>query len=854
MTSVNPTVDDIPFPLRFPGRQLCWIVAVALSLFQSTGKAQSVSADSSPVPLVAGGRAQAEIVVGASAGEGAKYAAIELQKYLHALSGADIGITPDGQSTSQSSQQTWILIGGPDQNRLVKQAVDAGLTGFPGLKSDGFVLKTYHLGQRPVVVAGGNDDAATMYAVFELVNQLGVTFRLTGDILPAQRLSMEIPPLNVRMEPAIQQRGFLVEASHHPSITMLSYQDYVRLLDQMAKMKYNNLNIWWFAYSPFLSYSYKGEPKQIGDMSTKESGYLNSVYAGVGNRTTDDVTIGKHWFPGRRLAPPELQNVETPDEAFTSAQDLLRRVIRYANTRHVKVWLVDEISVLPPNLARHGERIGDLPFEVVFGTFMHPLDPVNREIQANRLKAYIDTYPEAAGYLLNFSEVYVPQNNARHRDFYAQQEATYQELRPLMIPWADRFDIGSTAIADSDIGYFDLFKYLMAKRDEFAPKAKLGLMTVGRGYVLPLFDKMLPKDVPLMTFDSGGRCGYGTPQGMPMSYFGGMGERQRIMTPYLDDDCDTLGLQFNVGVYTQKDRIFMDGPKYGLTGVAPWMVEPRGTEANSSFLAEADWNPQLTLEDFYKVYSSRLFGAKAAPDMYQAFMTLEDNQAYLLREGPGYGKEPRPITMPCCGPLPELSVVYKYSLQENPFDGPKDPGWTEFITASPQEIAIFEGAIPLLDKALKCMTAAGPNVEPQGKQELAYLSNRTEAYRDAIRAEITERKALLAFDKAFRTKDAISHEQFVTDLEASLKLFEAARQQAEITTTKYAEIIDYPSDLETLYNLNVGTLMGFDVIRQWMQKIVNFQEGKPYTEHVPFERLFPLRDVRFAPGPKTANN
>ena len=37
--------------------------------------------------------------------------------------------------------------------------------------------------------------------------------------------------------------------------------------------------------------------------------------------------------------------------------------------------------------------------------------------------------------------------------------------------------------------------------------------------------------------------------------------------------------------------------------------------------------------------------------------------------------------------------------------------------------------------------------------------------------------------------------------------------------------------------------MGFDVIRQWMQKIVNFQEGKPYTEHVPFERLFPLRDV-----------
>jgi hypothetical protein len=795
----------------------------------------------SVVPVAGGGKAQAVIVIGQAGEECGKYAATELQKYLHALSGVEIGIVTDGLSTKQSPRQALILIGGPDQNRLVKQAVDAGLTGFPGLKPDGFVLKTYRLDERPVVVAGGNNDAATMYAVFELVEQLGVTFRLTGDIVPAQRPSLEIPALNLRMEPAIEQRGFLVEASHHPSITMLSYEDYVRLLDQMAQMKYNDLKIWWFAYSPFLKYAYHGEPKQIGDMSTKDSGYLNTVYAGVGSHTTDDVSIGKSWFPGRRLAPRELQHVETPDEAFAPAQDLLRRVIRYANSRHIKVWLVDEMAVLPPNLARHGERIGPLPFEIVYGTFMHPLDPINREIQVNRLKALIDTYPMAAGYLLNFSEMYIPQNNAKHRAFFAQQQATFNELRPLMQPWADRFFIGGPAMIDSNIGYFDLFKYLLAKRDEIAPKAKLGLMTVGRGYVMPLFDKMLPKDVPFLTFDSGGRCGYGTPGGMPMSYFGGMGQRERTMTPYLDDDCDMLGMQFNVGVYTQKDRIFTDGVKYGLTGVAPWMGQPRGTEANSSFLAEAAWHPQLTLEEFYKEYSARLFGAKAAPDMYQAYLTLEENQAYLAREAPGFGRGPSPTTMTCCGALPEVSLVYKYSLQENPYDGPRDAGWTEFIIDSPQVNGIFEGSICLLDKALRSMGVAESKVEPRGKHELAYLINRTKAYRDDMRAEITEREALLSFDQAFRTRNAVPNEQFVADLEASLKLFEAAHQQAQIATTEYAEIIDYPSDLETLYNLNVGTLMGFDLIRQWMQKIVNFNEGKPYTEHVPFERLFPGR-------------
>jgi hypothetical protein len=642
---------------------------------------QFVSGKPGPVsvPVASGGKAQTVIVVGQAAGESTKFAANELQKYFRELCGAEVAIVSDQQGSANSAERSRILVGGPDGNRLVKQAVDSGVSGFAGLKPDGFVLKTALLDQRPVVVAGGADDAGTMYAVFELVRQLGVTFRLTGDVVPARRAALEIPALDLRMEPAIAQRGFLVELSHHPSVTMLSYQDYVRMLDQMAKMKYNDLKLWWFAYSPYLKYSYRGEVKQIGDISTKESGYLNSVYAGGGTHTTDDVAIGKHWFPGRRLAPPELQQVETPDEAFAAAQDLVRRIIRYAKGRQIKVWLADEISVVPPNLARHGERIGVLPFEGVFGTFLHPLDPVNREIQVNRLKAFADTYPEAAGYLLNFSEVYEAQNNAKHRSFYAEQQAAFQELRPLMLPWADRFHIGRPAMIDSDIGYFDLFKYLLAKRDEVAPKAKLGLMTVGRGYVLPLFDKMLPKDVPFMTFDTSGRCGYGTPEGMPMRYFDGMGTRERTMTPYLDDDCDMLGLQFNVGVYTEKDRIFADGMKYGLTGVSPWMVEPRGTEANSSFLAEADWNPQLTLQQFYRIYSERLFGANAAPDMNRAFLSLEDNQAYLAEHSPGYGRDQQPTTISCCGILADVRLIQSYSQQANPFDGPKDPGWTQFV-------------------------------------------------------------------------------------------------------------------------------------------------------------------------------
>jgi hypothetical protein len=82
------------------------------------------------------------------------------------------------------------------------------------------------------------------------------------------------------------------------------------------------------------------------------------------------------------------------------------------------MWLVDEMAALPPNLARYTERIGEVPFSGVFGTLAHPLDAVNREIQINRLKALAETYPEAEGYWLNFSEVYYPLNFGKHKAFF----------------------------------------------------------------------------------------------------------------------------------------------------------------------------------------------------------------------------------------------------------------------------------------------------------------------------------------------------------------------------------------------------------------------------------------------------
>ena len=38
--------------------------------------------------------------------------------------------------------------------------------------------------------------------------------------------------------------------------------------------------------------------------------------------------------------------------------------------------------------------------------------------------------------------------------------------------------------------------------------------------------------------------------------------------------------------------------------------------------------------------------------------------------------------------------------------------------------------------------------------------------------------------------------------------------------------------------MNARGVLGFELVRKWMGNVANFQTGKSYLDHVPFERLF----------------
>jgi formyltetrahydrofolate hydrolase len=107
-----------------------------------------------------------------------------------------------------------------------------------------------------------------------------------------------------------------------------------------------------------------------------------------------------------------------------------------------------------------------------------------------------------------------------------------------------------------------------------------------------------------------------------------------------------------------------------------------------------------------------------------------------------------------------------------------------------------------------------------------------------LEALIQVQKAYLEFDSAFRAKKAGKQQEFIERLDRSFEMFQKANEMARAMASKFAEIIDDPSDLGVLYRINIFMVYGFDIVQQFMENIVNFHHGKFYLKPVPMEKVF----------------
>ncbi len=206
--------------------------------------------------VVRDAKAQAVIV----SQEPRQFAALELQRYVEAITGVRLDIVaPDALRGGALN----IAVGGSQFRNLAP---------FDGLKKDGFVLWRTRSGAHELLIAGGNDDAATLYAVYDLLERLGVTFLITKDVLPEPARELRVADLQLKVETPFPRRGLFI-SNIYPNRGIWHLSEVKAFLDQMAKMKMNYLQFFWFEHEPWIDFVYRGEHKLLGDATTKETGY-----------------------------------------------------------------------------------------------------------------------------------------------------------------------------------------------------------------------------------------------------------------------------------------------------------------------------------------------------------------------------------------------------------------------------------------------------------------------------------------------------------------------------------------------------------------------------------------------------
>lgn len=792
------------------------------------------------ISIVENAKATSVLVIGNDSAEFDRWVASEIQRYVRTLSGAELPIILAGTPVPDSTAM--VLIGSPRTNPLLENLQKSGQVRLAGLKPDGFILKSLRLENKSVLIVAGADEAGTMYAAYDLIERLGVAFQFTGDIIPQLKSDLALPMLDVRQEPVLRHRG------HHIRQFVMPWMgvDYLsRYFDQLAKLKCNYMEFYWYEGAPWVEYSYQGEKRLIGDIYHKESGYTawrHETY----NFGASDVVIGKELFSDERPCAPEFQQCETPEEAHRVARAYLKEAIAHAHQRKIDVWLgAGDCPFVPHNLGRFSG--GD---HTMFGIKMLPGNPDGVGIWTEILAAMIETYPEADGYWLWLAEAYLTKADDETNAVLKACEKYRQLIPNRDVIGKMGYDQYLKGMTDEQITTDSLIQLHYAKavienvRRRF-PKARLGVSLLGRSYLFPALHAVLPKDVALQSMESA-IC-WNRNSRVPMENFAAGKGRDMFLVPRLDDDENELAAQFNVTLY-EHDRTAA-ASSFGVTGLAPQVGKTRGLEQNVRFLAESAWDSSLTCDCFYPAYVERIFGNKAKECVLKAYRILEETDMFLGLEVPTEKAGPH-----FCGMGNFVNYADNRDINGlkgfrgmHPGEAPKlfrkwddrEESDSDYIRHCRFRFNRFTEAIGRYETCLQLLHHARSVVLSGAGNELEYLIYKTECFILHLKTLCALMQGHLAYDAAFCAKLKLNREEALERFEECETHYRRTVALVTETTTRMAAGIDDPTERHILFRYNVRFLLPIREFYKFIGNVVNYHKGLPYWAHADWDVIDP---------------
>ncbi|MFH1716120.1 MAG: malectin domain-containing carbohydrate-binding protein [Planctomycetota bacterium] len=515
-----------------------------------------------------GGNPSVTIVSPSDATIPERLAAKEIRRYLYLRTGK---VVPIVQSDGRLPSTAHLIVVGQEGRPAVEKLAgrDTGLAALVNaLGSEQYLLKTFDLANRQVVLVAGGDPIGTLYAAYRFAEHLGVRFYLHGDVVPDERIALRIPDLDERGKPLFETRGIQPFHDFPEGPDWWNADDYKAIMAQLPKLRMNFFGLHTYPQGgvgpePTV---WIGLPGDFNEDGTVKFSYPSRHFTtanvtgawGYEPTKTGDYTFGAgQMFESDDYGPDYMHGMnpwtqlsgEKANELFDRMGNTLAEAFGYAHALGVKTCVGTETPLIIPDAVR--ERIKAMGKD--------PSDPaVAQELYEGMFRRIAKAYP------LDYYWFWTPEGWTWGNPKDEEVEATAADFRAA-IAAAQRVNAPFTlATCGWVLG---------------PPKDRA------------LFDNVLPKEMPMSCINR--NVGFAPVE----SGFARVEGRPKWAIPWLEDDPALIIPQLWVG---RMRRDAADSLAYGCTGLLGIHWRTRILGPNVSALAHAAWEQRGWNPDFGK--------------------------------------------------------------------------------------------------------------------------------------------------------------------------------------------------------------------------------------------------------------
>ena len=445
--------------------------------------------DSQPAVAV-----EVPVVVSATAGKAVRLAADELAEYLgqvHRPTQFPVvrDLPPSGPA---------IRVGEVDSDPLFKGLANGDRLATP----ESYLVTTTDENGRKIGIIAGADPRGVMYAVYGLLEKLGCGFYLSYDAVPAAAKPFSFDAWQLADSPLYKDRIVFDWHNFLSGCSTWNLEDWQAWVRGAQRSGYNGVMVHAYGNNPMVSFTFGGQTKPVGYLSTTVKGrdwstqHVNDVRRLYGGEAFDSPVFG----PTAALVPD--------DRRADAARKLMNGAFAFAEDRAMNVYLavdVDTVSANPQPLIETLPPEGRFPIAVKEMRWMNqaagelwlanPDTPAGYRYYKAQVDAILAAYPQLDCLVVWFRHNETP--------WMAFKESEMPQ------PWQNEYRAELKKTPDAaDLwrshNFFALGKIVSAFDRALAEAGRTDIrMAVGswRFDFFPPADRFLPEDVTLIPLD-----------------------------------------------------------------------------------------------------------------------------------------------------------------------------------------------------------------------------------------------------------------------------------------------------------------------------------------------------------------